>query len=154
MDNEKKIAVEEEMPKKRNASANNTGNRVTPEYIDRLASDEIFVFGSNARGMHLGGAARTAVKKFGAIMYQGHGQQGKSYAINSMSGIPDMMEDIKLLCEYAKANPQKHFLVTPIGCGIAGYTPEEIAPLFKECKNLENVSLPKSFWEIIGFPTE
>ena len=61
------------------------GNRVTPERISRLESNEVFVFGSNARGLHYGGAARAAVEKFGAIMGQGHGLQGKSYAINSMS---------------------------------------------------------------------
>ena len=80
------------------------------------------------------------------------GMQGKSYAINSMSGIPDMMEDIKCFCEFARTHPEKFFLVTPIGCGIAGYHPEEIAPLFKECKELENVSLPSSFWKVLGFP--
>ena len=61
-------------------------NRVTPERINHLESNEVFVFGSNARGLHYGGAARAAVEKFGAIMGQGHGLQGKSYAINSMSG--------------------------------------------------------------------
>ena len=102
--------------------------------------------------MHHGGAAKIAVESFGAIMGQGHGLQGKSYAINSMSGISDMMEDIKLFCEYAKSHSEKHFFVTPIGCGIAGYRAEEIAPLFKDCKELENVSLPASFWKVLGFP--
>ena len=96
-------------------------NRVTPERINHLESNEIFVFGSNARGLHYGGAARAAVEKFGAIMGQGHGLQGKSYAINSMSGFSEMEKDVKEFCEFAKANPQMHFLVTPIGCGIAGY---------------------------------
>ena len=85
-------------------------------------------------------------------MGQGHGLQGKSYAINSMSGLSDMTEDIKVFYEFAKNNPEKHFLVTPIGCGIAGYKPEEIAPLFKECKELSNVSLPASFWKVLGYP--
>jgi uncharacterized protein (DUF1810 family) len=112
----------------------------------------VFVFGSNAQGLHYGGAAKVAVEKFGAIMGQGHGLQGKSYAINTMSGIEEMAKDIKNFCEFAKTNPQKLFLVTPIGCGIAGYRPEEVAPLFKECKDLENVSLPSSFWKVLGFP--
>ena len=147
-----KLVVEAELLKELEASANHTESRVTPGMITRLASNEVFVFGSNALGMHRGGAARVAVDKFGAIMGQGHGLQGKSYAINSMSGIPDMMEDVKAFCEFAKANPEKHFLVTPIGCGIAGYRPEEVAPLFKECKELANVSLPSSFWKVLGFP--
>lgn len=144
--------VEAERLKELETSINHTENRITPERIIRLASNEVFVFGSNARGLHHGGAAKVAVDKFGAIMGQGHGLQGKSYAINSMSGISDMMEDIKLFCEYAKSHSEKHFLVTPIGCGIAGYRPEEIAPLFKDCKELENVSLPASFWKVLGFP--
>ena len=146
-----KIAEAEKL-KELEASVNAVETRITPERITKLAGNEVFVFGSNALGMHHGGAARVAVDKFGAVMGQGHGMQGKSYAINSMSGIPDMMEDIKLFSEYAKAHPDKHFLVTPIGCGIAGYRPEEIAPLFKDCKELNNVSLPPVFWKILGFP--
>ena len=144
--------VEAERLKELETSINHTENRITPERIIRLASNEVFVYGSNARGLHHGGAAKVAVEKFGAIMGQGHGLQGKSYAVNSMSGISDMMEDIKLFCEYAKSHSEKHFLVTPIGCGIAGYRAEEIAPLFKDCKELENVSLPASFWKVLGFP--
>ena len=147
-----KQIVEAELLKELETSANNAESRITPERISRLGANEIFVFGSNARGLHHGGAAKIAVESFGAIMGQGHGMQGKSYAINSMSGLPDMEKDIKQFCEFARSNPQKHFLVTPIGCGIAGYSPNEIAPLFKECKDMTNVSLPKSFWNIIGYP--
>ena len=146
-----KIAEAEKL-KELESSVNAVETRITPERITKLAGNEVFVFGSNALGLHHGGAARVAVDKFGAVMGQGHGMQGKSYAINSMSGIPNMMEDIKLFCEYAKTHPNKHFLVTPIGCGIAGYRPEEIAPLFKDCKELNNVSLPAAFWKILGFP--
>lgn len=144
--------VEAEKLKELEASTNNSESRITPERINRLASNEVFVFGSNAQGHHYAGAAKVAVEKFGAIMGQGHGLQGKSYAINSMSGISGMMEDIKLFCEYAKSHSEKHFLVTPIGCGIAGYRAEEIAPLFKNCRELENVSLPASSWKVLGFP--
>ena len=147
-----KPIVEAEKLKELEASNNQTEKRITPEKIDRLAKNEIFVFGSNAKGLHHGGAAKTATEKFGAIMGQGHGLQGKSYAINSMSGLSDMTEEIKAFCEFARNKPEKHFLVTPIGCGIAGYRPEEIAPLFKECKDLSNVSLPASFWKVLGYP--
>jgi uncharacterized protein (DUF1810 family) len=143
------IAEAEEM-KKLESSENNPESRITPERIDRLAANEIFVFGSNALGRHFGGAAKAAVERFGAIMGQGHGLQGKSYAINSMSGIPELEKEIKQFVQFAQSNPQMHFLVTPIGCGIAGYSPKEIAPLFTECKDLQNVSLPKSFWKIIS----
>ena len=148
-----KPIVEAEMLKELEASTN-AGNRITPEHINRLGTNEVFVFGSNARGLHHGGAAKVAVESFGAVMGQGHGLQGKSYAINSMSGISEMEKDIKLFCEFAKSNPQKHFLVTPIGCGIAGFSPNDVAPLFKKCAILNNVSLPRSFWQIIGYPKE
>ena len=148
-----KHTVEAEMLKELEASTH-TGDRITPERIDRLGPNEVFVFGSNARGLHHGGAAKVAAERFGAIMGQGHGLQGKSYAINSMSGISEMEKDIKLFCEFAKSNPQKHFLVTPIGCGIAGFSPNDVAPLFKKCAILNNVSLPRSFWQIIGYPKE
>lgn len=146
-----KIAEAEKL-KELDASINSTETRITPEKITRLSGNEVFVFGSNRQGLHYGGAAKVAVEKYGAIMGKAHGIQGKSYAINSMSGIPDMAEDIKIFCEYAKTHPDKHFLVTPIGCGIAGYSPNEIAPLFKDCKELDNISLPSSFWKVLGYP--
>ena len=149
-----KTIVEAEVIKALTASPNNAESRITPEQISRLGQNEIFVFGSNAQGNHRGGAARVAVNSFGAIMGQGHGLQGKSYAINTMTGIHDMIEDIEHFVHFVKKNPQMHFLVTPIGCGIAGYRVSEIAPLFKECKELKNVSLPKTFWDVIGFPNE
>lgn len=150
----KEVAIAKtELLKNLEASPNQPENRITPEHIDRLGANEIFVFGSNAQGLHYGGAARVAVEKFGAIMHQGHGMQGKSYAINSMSGIPDMKQDIDAFCAYAQAHPETHFLVTPIGCGIAGYRPEDVAPLFADCKELSNVSLPASFWKFIGSPS-
>lgn len=142
--------VEAEKQREQEVSPNNHMSRITPEHINRLASNEVFVFGSNSQGLHYGGAARAAVENFGAVMGQGHGMQGKSYAIDSMSGISDLAEDIKKFCEYAKANPEKRFLVTRIGCGIAGYTAQDIAPLFKDCAKLENVTLPHDFWKVLG----
>lgn len=79
--------VEAEMAKEQESSPNNAKSRITPERITRLAANEVFVFGSNSQGLHYGGAAKVAAEKFGAIMGQGHGMQGKSYAIDSMSGI-------------------------------------------------------------------
>lgn len=146
------IAQAEEL-KKLEASPNNPGTRITPDRITRLAPNEVFVFGSNEQGLHYGGAAKAAHEKFGAIMGQGNGLQGKSYAIPSMSGIGVMGEYVKKFCEFAKAHPEKRFLVTEIGCGIAGYSVDEVAPLFKCCRDVENISLPASFWDFIGEPT-
>lgn len=112
-------------------------------FITELDEDEIFVFGSNGVGAHLGGAAATAVAKFGAIYGQAEGLQGQSYAINTMDGFEIMAEQVVRFIEFAKEHPELTFLVTEIGCGIAGYTPEEVAPLFKN--EPKNVFLPKAF---------
>lgn len=135
------------------ASPNNPDSRITPDMITRLAPNEVFVFGSNEQGLHYGGAAKAAVENFGAIMGQGNGLQGKCYAIPSMSGIGVMGEFVKEFCEFAKAHSEKRFLVTEIGCGIAGYSIGEVAPLFECCRDVENVTLPASFWDIIGEPS-
>lgn len=125
--------------------------RVTPEFITKLADDEVFVFGSNLQGRHAGGAARVAVDSFGAIWGQGVGIQGQSYAIPTMHGGVDVIKPyVDDFIEYAKEHPNIKFMVTPIGCGIAGFTPEEIAPLFTAAKDMENVWLPESFIKIIG----
>ena len=124
--------------------------RVTQEFITSLQPNEIFVFGSNLAGMHGGGAARIALMKFGAVMGNGVGIQGQSYAIPTMQGgIETISPYVDDFIEYAKAHPQQQFLVTPIGCGIAGFVPEEIAPLFAKAMEVKNISLPASFWEIL-----
>ncbi len=133
-------------------SSNNHESRVTPGNITRLAPNEIFVFGSNSLGHHAGGAAKVAFEKFGAVWGQGHGPQGMTYAIDSMSGNEAMMKDIADFIAFAKQHTDKTFFVTPIGCGIAGKQPSEVAPMFKECARMENVCLPASFWNVIGWP--
>ena len=118
----------------------------TPDFITELKENEIFVFGSNLQGLHGGGAARLAYEKFGAIWGQGVGLQGQSYGIPTMhGGVEDIKPYVDEFIEFAKSHPELTFLVTKIGCGIAGFRDEEIAPLFKECKDLENVLLPRSF---------
>ena len=122
----------------------------TPDFITELKENEIFVFGSNLQGMHGGGAARLAYEKFGAIWGQGVGLQGQSYGIPTMhGGVEDIKPYVDEFIEFAKSHPELTFLVTRIGCGIAGFRDEEIAPLFKECIEMENVCLPKSFHEYI-----
>ena len=124
--------------------------RITPRWIDSLKENEIFVFGSNLAGMHGGGAARIACLHFGAVMGKGVGLQGQSYAIPTMQGgVETIRPYVDRFIAYAKRHPEKHFLVTPIGCGIAGFEAEDIAPLFKKAKEMKNISLPESFWEVI-----
>lgn len=120
--------------------------RFTPNFITELKENEIFVFGSNLEGMHGGGAARLAYDKFGAIWGQGVGLQGQSYGIPTMHGGVDAIKPyVDEFIEFAKSHPELTFLVTRIGCGIAGFRDEEIAPLFQECIEIDNVILPRSF---------
>ena len=124
--------------------------KYTPDNITHLDEDEVFVFGSNLQGMHCGGAARTAVQKFGAIMGQGEGMQGQSYAIPTMQGgVETIKPYVDRFIELASEWDQTTFYVTRIGCGIAGFTDEEIAPLFAKAFDLYNVRLPESFVKII-----
>ena len=124
--------------------------RITPRWIDSLKENEIFVFGSNLAGMHGGGAARIACLHFGAVMGKGVGLQGQSYAIPTMQGSVETIRPyVDDFIAYAKQHSEHHFLVTPIGCGIAGFEAEDIAPLFKKAKEMKNISLPESFWEVI-----
>lgn len=133
----------------RDMKENYTG-RVTPSWIDDLQENQVFVFGSNLAGMHGGGAARIARLRFGAVMGKGVGMQGRSYAIPTMQGGTETIRPyVNDFIAYAKEHPELTFLVTPIGCGIAGFEPEDIAPLFEEASNVENIWLPKSFWEVL-----
>ena len=122
----------------------------TPDQIDSLSPDEVFVFGSNLGGHHGGGAARAAINNFGAIYGQGTGFQGQSYAIPTMQGgVETIAPYVDEFISYAKEHPGKLFYVTRIGCGIAGFRDEEIAPLFREALELVNVCLPESFVKVL-----
>lgn len=124
--------------------------KYTPENITSLEPDEIFVFGSNLEGNHAGGAARVALERFGAIMGQGVGIQGQSYAIPTMQGgIETIKPYVDQFIDLAWEWDQNTFYVTRIGCGIAGFTDEEIAPLFDRAYDFYNVRLPESFANII-----
>lgn len=123
----------------------------TPERISVLKENEIFVFGSNLAGSHGGGAARLAYNRFGAIWGQGVGLQGQSYAIPTMHGGVDVIKPyVDEFILFAKKHPEYKFLVTRIGCGIAAFTPEEIAPLFMDAIDVENVILPEDFVEVLS----
>ena len=122
----------------------------TSERISELRPNEIFVFGSNLAGAHGGGAARLAYSRFGAIWGQGVGLQGRSYAIPTMQGgVETIKPYVDEFIAFAKAHPEMKFLVTMIGCGIAGFTIDEIAPLFKDAIDVENVILPKGFVAVL-----
>ena len=128
----------------------NYTHRITPDYITSLEENEIFVFGSNLRGMHGGGAARIAYQHFGAIYGQGVGLQGQSYAIPTMQGGTETIRPyVDEFIQFAKQHPEMTFLVTRIGCGIAGFDAEDIAPLFANAVDVENIHLPQDFWEIL-----
>lgn len=127
-----------------------TAMRASPNYITALQPDEIFVFGSNLAGMHGGGAARLAYQKFGAIWGQGVGLQGQSYAIPTMQGgVETIQPYVDEFIKFAKQHPQLKFLVTEIGCGIAGFSPSEIAPLFEQAKEVKNIYLSERFWTVL-----
>lgn len=118
----------------------------TPERIEELKADEIFVFGSNLAGMHGGGAAYVAFQKFGAVMGCGVGLRGQSYAIPTMQGgVETIKPYVDEFITFAKSRPDLFFYVTRIGCGIAGFRDRDIAPLFKDAAGVENICLPKSF---------
>lgn len=133
---------------------NSETNRFTSSRITELEPYQVFVFGSNEKGVHGAGAAKQAVK-FGAKYGEGIGQYGQTYAIptkdSNIQTLP--LERIKayvnIFTAHAKRNQDWEYLVTEIGCGLAGYQPEDIAPLFKDALKLYNVILPKSFYQIL-----
>ena len=126
---------------------------ITPELITEIKDNEIFVFGSNTKGLHAGGAAHYASKLFGAEWGVSEGITGRTYAIPTCTPSIEKVsaQDLKLsvdrFIQYASENQNLYFLVTPIGCGIAGWSAEEVAPMFESAATLPNVSLPEIFWE-------
>ena len=117
--------------------------RITPEHISSLNRNEIFVFGSNLRGAHGGGAAYVANNLFGAEWGVGVGPTGQCYAIPTMQGgVETIRPYVDEFIQFAKEHQDLTFLVTRIGCGIAGFTDEEISPLFADAHDVENIVLP------------
>ena len=124
--------------------------RFTPERISELAENEIFVFGSNLAGAHGGGAALLAYRQFGAVWGKGVGMHGRTYAIPTMQGgVKTIKPYVDEFIRFAKEHPWLTFLVTRIGCGIAGFQDRDIAPLFKAAINVDNIILPKGFVDYI-----
>lgn len=96
----------------------------------------IFVFGSNLSGRHGKGAALIARKKYGAIYGQARGLQGRSYAIPTKDGqlnslpLHHVAASVATFIEFATAHPELIFEISHVGCGLAGFTPDQIGPLF------------------------
>jgi len=128
--------------------------KTTPSYITYLEPNQIFVFGSNTAGIHGAGAAKTAHTLFGAKYGVGLGMTGKCYAIPTKDHnletlpLPRINKEVKRFLEYATFQKHLEFLVTPIGCGLAGYEPKDIAPMFKDAP--KNVILPESFVHMLN----
>jgi hypothetical protein len=123
----------------------------TPPFITSLKEDEVFVFGSNEAGRHGAGAARMALQ-FGAVYGQKEGIAGQTYAIPTKDAtvrktlsVDEIRPYVDRFIAYAKEHSDKTFLVTEIGCGLAGLTPAQVAPLFSEAKGVSNIILPESF---------
>lgn len=129
--------------------------RITPEHITELKENQIFVFGSNLSGRHGKGAAKTALK-WGARCGQAKGLQGQCYGIPTKDAsikrtlsISEIKVFVDEFIEFAKSNDKMIFLVTEIGCGLAGLNPKDVAPLFKNSINIDNIYLPERFWKYI-----
>ncbi len=116
---------------------------MTPDNITELQPYQIFVFGSNLEGDHAAGAAKLALEKFGAIQGKGVGQQGACYAIPTMGGLQQIEMYAADFLTWARINRHLEFLLTKVGCGIAGHTEAEIAPFFKHTPS--NVIKPKGW---------
>lgn len=93
---------------------------------------------------------------FGAVMSKGIGFKGRTYAIPTKDYNIQQLDLKKIkwyvdrFIQFASTNEQYTFLVTKIGCGLAGYTCEDIAPLFSDALMYDNIVLPKEFHEIIN----
>ena len=121
--------------------------RFTADKVERLSKCEIFVFGSNLEGMHAGGAARVAYEKFGAEWGVGDGPTGKCYAIPTMhGGLEEIRPYAKKFIEYAKAHPMNRFLLTRVGCGIAGFKDSDMAQLFEDALDVPNITYPRQWF--------
>ena len=118
----------------------------TPDKVERLSNCEIFVFGSNMEGKHMGGAARVAYEMFGAEWGVGDGPTGRCYAIPTMhGGLEDIRPYAKKFIAYAKAHPMKRFLLTRVGCGIAGFKDSDMAQLFEDALEVPNIAYPRQW---------
>lgn len=132
------------------------GNRIAPDWITELKNNEVFVFGSNLGGHHGMGAARTAIK-WGAKYGKCCGLYGKTYGIPTVNAsitnklsIDSIKPHVDRFIQFASEHQELKFLVTEIGCGLAGHIVKDIAPLFANAASISNIYLPKSFWRVLS----
>jgi len=117
-----------------------------------IGKDAIFVFGSNLAGRHGKGAAKDALNKYGAIYGIGEGPVGQSYALPTKDArlqsrtLPDIQVSVNKFTLYANQCSDLHFYVTRVGCGLAGFTDNQIAPMFKGAP--PNCQLPEGWRDI------
>lgn len=129
--------------------------RIAKPIIKSMPKRGIFVFGSNMNGAHNGGAALYAKQKFGAQQGVATGEQGRSFAIPTLDEeferlpLDFIQAHVDFMIANAKVKPDNLYFVSAIGCGIAGFTVEEIAPMFKDAVGVKNIKLPEEFWEIL-----
>jgi hypothetical protein len=134
--------------------------KITPDFIDLkkgLEPGQVIVFGSNYAGIHGAGLARDVHQALGFPMGLGFGfneeMNAFAFATKDKNIKTLSLEEIETLVDVLEYNIKNdsnlHFLITEVGCGLAGYEPKDIAPLFRDISKLPNVSLPKRFWEII-----
>lgn len=116
---------------------------------------EVLVFGSNLAGRHGKGAAKYALVKYGAVYGVGEGRTGDAYALPTKGfrlevlPLDGIQKSLIKFSEYARSRPEETFLLTPIGCGLAGYSRREIRPLVEAADMPENVKLTVE-WELPG----
>ena len=129
--------------------------RISSDNITKLEDNEVFVFGSNTQGAHGGGSARFAMN-FGAVYGQAFGLQGKTFAIPTVdytkSGkmkVSEIKKYVDKFLDFTLNHKDKKFLVTEIGCGIAGFKVEDMAELFRAALEYDNVYLPKRFYDYL-----
>jgi len=135
---------------------NNIDGRISASYITALNPGEIFVFGSNLSGIHGAGAAYTAYHRFGAELGVGEGLRGQSYAfptvyydIERSLTLDEIAVHAKRFLECVAERTDLQFLLTQVGCNLAGYTPQQMAPLFAEGFGLTNLFFPLSFYQVL-----
>ena len=121
-------------------------DRFTPNHIFSLRPNQVFVFGTDKRGSQKYGAAGMAAKKFGAQIGIIEGATGFCYALPTKGfTIEDLQNAVSRFKDYVDNNPQLTYLVTPVGCGHAGFYVNEVSALFKDFITYKNVMLPKVF---------
>ena len=129
--------------------------KYTPENITQLAPNQIFVYGANKVGRHGAGAARLAYLKFGAkygkvgLVGQSYGLCTKDEYIETMP-LKEIRQEVTLFIETAKIFPHLEFLLSKVGCGLAGYTVSDIAPMFRSALDIKNIILPKEFHDFLS----